>query len=67
MPEYNIIRHTKKPRPFSLLICVLALDILPLLEELLDSLLGLLTLGGLLEGIDGDNGLQGLQVQTVTK
>jgi len=40
--------------------------VLPLLEELLDGLLGLLALGRLLEGIKGDDGLEGLQLQTIT-
>ena len=41
------------------------MSLLPLLEELLDGLLGFLTLGGLLEGVDGENGLQSLQLQSV--
>lgn len=37
-----------------------------LLECLLDGLLGLLTLGRLLEGLGADNGFQGLELEGVT-
>jgi hypothetical protein len=37
----------------------------PLLEELLDGLLGIFTLGRLLEGVDSEDGLQSVQLQAV--
>jgi hypothetical protein len=39
---------------------------IPLLEELLDGLLGILTLRRLLERVDSENRLQGIQLQTIT-
>lgn len=38
----------------------------PLLEQLLDGLLGILTVSGLLEGLGGDRSLEALKLECVT-